>query len=290
MAIAAAKQSDEDRLATTLHRLVIEDPTLAVRHDDTTGQTVLSGGGETHVRVALSRIERAGVELVVDDVRVAYRSRLASPVEVEGKYKKQSGGHGQFGVATVRFEPLPPGSGFQFDSEVTGGVIPKNLVPAVGAGVEEAMARGASDGFPIVDLRAVCTGGKYHSVDSSEMSFKMAGSLALREAIAQVGIDILEPVSEVSVRVPASLQGDVLGDLNARRAQVLGTVTDEAGVATVQALVPTAEIVRYAIDLRSLSGGSGSFEVEHHGYQPLPPNLVDQVRANAETAAGTSTR
>jgi elongation factor G len=286
MAIAAAKQSDEDRLATTLHRLLIEDPTLSVRHDDTTGQTVLSGGGETHVRVALSRIQRAGVELVVDDVRVAYRSRLAAPVEVEGKYKKQSGGHGQFGVATVRFEPLPPGSGFQFDSEVTGGVIPKNLVPAVGAGVEEAMTRGASDGFPIVDLRAVCTGGKHHSVDSSEMSFKMAGSLALREAIAQVGIDILEPVSEVNVRVPASLQGDVLGDLNARRAQVLGTVTDEAGVATVQALVPTAEIVRYAIDLRSLSGGSGSFEVEHHGYQPLPPNLVDQVRANAEGVAG----
>jgi len=285
VAIAAAKQSDEDRLATTLHRLVIEDPTLAVRHDDTTGQTVLSGGGETHVRVALSRIERAGVQLDVDGVRVAYRSRLAAPVEVEGKYKKQSGGHGQFGVATVRFEPLPPGSGFQFDSEVTGGVIPKNLVPAVGAGVEEAMARGANTGFPIVDLRAVCTGGKHHSVDSSEMSFKMAGSLALREAIAQVGIDVLEPVSEINVRVPAPLQGDVLGDLNSRRAQVLGTVTDEVGVATVQALVPTAEIVRYAIDLRSLSGGSGSFEVEHHGYQPLPPNLVDQVRADAEAAA-----
>jgi elongation factor G len=285
LAIHAAKQSDEDRLATTLRRLVIEDPTLAVRHDDTTGQTVLSGGGETHVRVALSRLERAGVELDVDDVRVAYRSRLAAPVEVEGKHKKQSGGHGQFGVATVRFEPLPPGTGFQFDSEVTGGVIPKNLVPAVGAGVEEAMARGGNDGFPIVDLRAVCTGGKHHSVDSSEMSFKMAGSLALREAIARVGIEVLEPVSEVNVRVPASLQGDVLGDLNARRAQVLGTVTDEVGVATVQALVPTAEIVRYAIDLRSLSGGSGSFEVEHHGYQPLPANLVDQVRANAEEVA-----
>ena len=164
-------------------------------------------------------------------------------------------------------------------------MIPKNLVPAVGAGVEEAMARGANTGFPIVDLRAVCTGGKHHSVDSSEMSFKMAGSLALREAIGQVGIDVLEPVSEVDVRVPAPLQGDVLGDLNARRAQVLGTVTDEVGVATVQALVPTAEILRYAIDLRSLSGGSGSFEVEHHGYQPLPPNLVDQVRADAEEVA-----
>ena len=278
VAIAAAKQSDEDRLATTLHRLVIEDPTLAVHHDDETGQTVLRGGGETHVRVALSRIERAGVELAVDDVRVAYRSRLAAAVEVEGKYKKQSGGHGQFGVATVRFEPLPPGSGFEFVSEVTGGVIPKNLVPAVGAGVEEAMGRG---GFPIVDLRAVCTGGKHHSVDSSEMSFKMAGSVALREAIERVGVELLEPVSEIDVHVPAAHHGDVLGDLNARRAQVLGADTDGVGVTTVQALVPTAEILRYAIDLRSLSGGSGSFEVEHHGYQPLPANLVDRVRANA---------
>ena len=287
VAIAAAKQSDEDRLATTLHRLVIEDPTLAVHHESSTGQTVLSGGGETHVRVALSRIERAGVELVVDDVRVAYRATLAAPVEVEGKYKKQSGGHGQFGVATVRFEPLPAGSGFEFRSEVTGGVIPKNLVPAVGAGVEEAMTRGGRDGFPIVDIRAVCTGGKYHSVDSSEMSYKMAGSLALREAIAQVGVDVLEPISEIHVQVPAANHGDTLGDLNSRRAQVLGTETDEHGVTTIHTLVPTAEIIRYAIDLRSLSGGSGSFEVEHHGYQPLPANLVDKVRQATEAATDT---
>ncbi len=284
MAIAAAKQSDEDRLATTLHRLVIEDPTLAVHHDDSTRQTVLSGGGETHVRVALSRIERAGVKLDVDDVRVAYRATLAASVEVEGRYKKQSGGHGQFGVATVRFEPLPSGSGFEFRSEVTGGVIPKNLVPAVGAGVEEAMARGGRDGFPIVDIRAVCTGGKHHAVDSSEMSYKMAGSLALREAVAQVGVDVLEPISEVHVHVPVAHHGDTLGDLNSRRAQVLGTETDESGVTTIHVLVPTAEITRYAIDLRSLSGGSGSFEVEHHGYQPLPANLVDKVRRAAEEA------
>jgi elongation factor G len=288
VAIAAAKQSDEDRLATTLHRLVIEDPTLAVHHEASTGQTVLSGGGETHVRVALSRIERAGVELVVDDVRVAYRATLAAPVEVEGKYKKQSGGHGQFGVATVRFEPLPSGSGFEFHSEVTGGVIPKNLVPAVGAGVEEAMERGGRDGFPIVDIRAVCTGGKYHAVDSSEMSFRMAGSLALRDAIAQVGIDVLEPISDIHVHVPAANHGDTLGDLNSRRAQVLGTDTDDSGMTTIHALVPTAEIIRYAIDLRSLSGGSGWFEVEHHGYQPLPANLVDKVRRAAEEAAGDS--
>ena len=173
-----------------------------------------------------------GVEVTLAQPLIPYRETIRASVKAQGRHKKQTGGHGQFGVATVRFEPLPPGSGFQFDSEVTGGVIPKNLVPAVGAGVEEAMARGGSDGFPMVDLRAVCTGGKHHSVDSSEMSFKMAGSLALRDAIAQVGIEVLEPVSEINVRVPTSLQGDVLGDLNSRRAQVLGTVTDEVGVAT----------------------------------------------------------
>jgi elongation factor G len=284
VAIAAAKQSDEDRLATTLQRLVIEDPTLSVRHDGSTGQTLLGGGGETHVRVALARIERAGVDLEVEDMRVAYRETLAGSVEVEGRHKKQSGGHGQFGVATVRFEPLPEGSGFEFDSEVTGGAIPKNLIPAVGAGIEEAMQRGGGSGFPLVDIRAVCIDGKYHSVDSSEMSFKMAGSLALREAIAQVGSEILEPVSDIRVHVPSHQQGDVLGDLSSRRAQILGNATD-GDVTTIHALVPTAEIVRYAIDLRSLTGGSGTFAVEHHGYQPLPDNLRDQVRRDAADAS-----
>jgi elongation factor G len=169
---------------------------------------------------------------------------------------------------------------------VTGGVIPKNLVPAVGAGIEEAMARGAGNGFPIVDVRAVCTGGKYHSVDSSEMSFKMAGSLALREAVARVGVEVLEPISEIHVRVPVGHHGDTLGDLNSRRAHVLGTETDESGETTIHALVPTAEIIRYAIDLRSFSGGSGSFEVEHHGYQPLPANLVEKVRQAADESGG----
>ena len=290
VAIAAVKQSDEDRLATTLRRLVIEDPTLTVHHDSSTGQTLLSGGGETHVRVALARIERAGVALDLDDMRVAYRETLAGTVEVEGKHKKQSGGHGQFGIASVRFEPLPEGSGFQFDSEVTGGVIPKNLVPAVGTGVREAMERGGRYGFPMVDVKAVCTGGKHHSVDSSEMSFKMAGSLALRQAIAEVGVEVLEPVSEIAVHVPVSFHGEVLGDLNSRRAQILGNDTDPSGeVTTIQALVPTAEIVRYAIDLRSISGGSGSFEVEHHGYQKLPANLLDQVRASVATSAAQTT-
>ncbi len=276
VAVAASTQSEEDRLATALRRIVTEDPTLSVHHDQTTHQTVLRGGGETHVRVALSRVARAGIEVDVDEVRIAYLETLAAPVEAEGKYKKQTGGHGQFGVATIRFEPLPRGSGFEFGSEVTGGAIPKNLIPAVGAGVEEAMARGGRFGFPVVDLRAVCLHGKYHAVDSSEMSFKMAGSLALREAIAKVGSHVLEPISEIRVHVPGRYHGDVLGDLNSRRAQVLGTATEDDEL-VIDALVPTSEIARYAIDLRSLSGGSGSFEVEHHGYQELPQHLAEQL-------------
>jgi elongation factor G len=216
-------------------------------------------------------------------MRVPYRETLAGSVEVEGKHKKQSGGHGQFGVATVRFEPLPEGSGFEFDSEVSGGVIPKNLVPAVGAGVREAMERGGLHGFPMVDIRAVCTGGKHHSVDSSEMAFKMAGSLALKAAIAEVGVEVLEPVSLIRVHIPSDHHGDVLGDLNSRRGQILGNITEDDGdVTTIEALVPTAEIVRYAIDLRSIGGGRGSFEVEHHGYQKLPPNLVASLPKNTD--------
>jgi elongation factor G len=284
VAIAATAQSEEDRLATALRRLIIEDPTLAIGHDDATHQTVLSGGGETHVRVALSRVERAGVSVDTDDVRVAYRETLAGSIETEGKYKKQTGGHGQFGVASVRFEPLPRGGGFEFESEVTGGAIPRNLIPAVGAGIEEAMRNGGRFGFPVVDVRAVCTNGKHHSVDSSEMAFKMAGSLALREAIAKVGVQVLEPVSEIRVQVPNDYHGDVLADLNSRRAQVLGTGTAETeGYTELSALVPTSEILRYAIDLRSLSGGSGSFEVEHHGYQVLPPQLVERLDTSAQS-------
>ncbi|MDH3753158.1 MAG: elongation factor G [Acidimicrobiia bacterium] len=280
VAIKATSPAQEDRLATVLRRLVTEDPTLAIGHDTTTRQTALAGAGETHLAVAIGRIERLGVEVESEPTRVAYLETLARPVEIEGKYKKQTGGHGQFGIAMVRFEPLPLGSGFEFESEVTGGAIPKNLIPAVGAGIEEAMARGGVHGFPVVDLRAVCTEGKYHSVDSSEMSFKMAGSLALRGALDQVGVRVLEPISELWVQVPSEYQGDVLGDLSSRRGHVIGTLPDARGdLVSLHAHVPTSEIQRYAIDLRSMTGGTGTFEVSHHDYQPLPEAMVERVVA-----------
>ncbi|MFA9564898.1 MAG: elongation factor G, partial [Acidimicrobiales bacterium] len=255
-------------------------------HDATTHQTVLSGAGETHLSVAIARIERLGVEVESEPPRVAYREALARPIEVQGKYKKQTGGHGQFGIATVRFEPLPRGSGFEFGNEVTGGAIPKGLIPAVGAGVQEAMARGGVHGFPVVDLRAVCLDGRHHSVDSSEMSFKMAGSLAMRVALEQAGTVVLEPISELRVQAPVQYQGDVLGDLSSRRGQVLGTEHDDTGTGvTIRALVPTSEIQRYAIDLRSMTAGTGGFDVAHHDYRPVPETELGRVVKEASASS-----
>ncbi len=278
IAVQAATPADEDRLATGLARLQLEDPTLSVGYEPSTRQTVLSGGGETHLRVALARLDRYGVAVETEDVKVGYLETLSRPVEVIARHKKQSGGHGQYAVATVAFEPLDRGAGFEFDNKVTGGAIPRNYVPAVGAGVEDAMAHGGAHGFPVVDVRASCIDGQTHSVDSSEMAFRMAGSLALRSAIDEVGTDVLEPVSEVTIQVPDSLQGDVLGDLSARRGRVLASGPGAAaGFAEVHALVPTAEIVSYAIDLRSMTAGAGAFSRTHHSYQVLPDALVGRL-------------
>lgn len=270
-AIRALAPAQEDKLATALRRLAAEDPGLTISHEQTTQQTVLSGGGAAHIRIALSRLDRLGISYETEPVRVAYLETLARPVDIASKFKKQSGGHGQFAVAMVRFEPLARGAGYEFDSEVTGGAIPRNYIPAVGVGIAEAMAGGGKYGFPLVDLRAVCYDGKHHSVDSSEMSFKIAGSLALKSAVEQAGSEVLEPVSEVLVEVADRQQGDVLGDLNSRRGHVLGTEPGEtAGTSVIRAHVPTSEILSYVIDLRSMTGGTGTFTATHYDYQPLP--------------------
>ena len=207
VAVHATAPAQEDKLASSLRRFATEDPSLVIRQDATTRQTVLSGAGEAHIRVVRARLERMGIEFEVENMRVAYLETLARPADVEARHKKQSGGHGQFAVAMVRFEPLPRGSGYEFDTEVTGGAIPRNLIPAVGAGIEDAMANGGRHGFPMVDLRAVCYDGKHHSVDSSEMAFKIAGSLALKQAVEQAGSAVLEPISEISVEVSRRLPG-----------------------------------------------------------------------------------
>jgi len=278
IAITPKSKGDEDKLMTGLHRLQEEDPALAVERIDETHQTILRGTGETHLAVAAERLARKfGVEVSTEDVLVPFRESITQQAEAEGKYKKQTGGHGQFGVASIRIEPLERGEGFHFVDQVVGGAIPKQYIPAVEKGVIEAMGQGGVHGYPVVDVQVTCYDGKYHPVDSSEMSFKMAGSLAFKEAMAKAGPVLLEPISLLEVRVPASMQGEVLGDLNSRRGRVQGTDTVDGGFQKITALVPSAEIQRYAVDLRSLTGGRGRFHAEHDHYDVMPSNLVERL-------------
>ena len=272
--IRPKSKGDEDKLMTALHRLQEEDPVLSVRRDDETHQTLLGGMGETHLGIATERLARKfGVEVQTEPVVVPYRETITHGAEAEGKYKKQTGGHGQFGVANIRMEPLERGGGFEFVDQIVGGAIPRQFIPAVQKGIEEAMASGGVHGWPVMDVKVTLFDGKYHSVDSSEMSFKMAGSLGFREAMQKAGPVILEPISRLEVTVPNAYQGDVMGDLNSRRGRVQGTESGNDGESIVTALVPTSEILRYSIDLRSMTGGRGRFSAEHDHYDVLPQNL-----------------
>jgi elongation factor G len=278
VAIRPRSKGDEDKLMTGLHRLQDEDPSLVVERVDETHQTILKGTGETHLTVTAERLHRKfGVDVETEDVRIAYRETISKPAEAEGRYKKQTGGHGQFGVASLKIEALERGEGFHFVDQIVGGAVPKQYIPAVEKGVLEAMALGGVYGFPVVDVQAALYDGKFHPVDSSEMSFKMAGSLAFREAMAKADPVVLEPIARLEVTVPASMQGEVLGDLNSRRGRVQGTDTAEGGRQVITALVPTSEIQRYAVDLRSLTGGRGRFKVEHDHYDVMPSNLAERM-------------
>ncbi len=278
VAILPKSKGDEDKLMTGLHRLQDEDRALFIRRDDETHQTILSGMGETHLSIVTERLARKfGVEVQTEDVKVAYRETITGQAEAEGKYKKQTGGHGQFGVAFLRVEPLERGGGFEFVDKIVGGSIPRQFIPAVEKGVVETMVTAGVFGYPVVDVRVTVFDGKFHPVDSSEMSFKMAGSLGFKEAMAKAGPVLLEPVSLLEVTVPTQYQGDVMGDLNSRRGRVQGTEAVGNGEQTITAQVPTSETLRYAIDLRSITGGRGRFTVAHDHYDPLPSHLVDKV-------------
>ena len=286
IAIRPKSKGDEDKLMTSLHRLQDEDPAISVRRDDETKQTLLSGMGETHLSITTERLQRKfGVEVETDDVAVPYRETITKPAEAEGKYKKQTGGHGQFGVAFLRVEPRERGEGFEFVDQIVGGAIPRQFIPAVEKGIAETMATGGVFGYPVVDVRVTCYDGKYHPVDSSEMSFKMAGSLGFKEAMAKAAPVLLEPISLVEVMVPLASQGDVMGDLNGRRGRVQGTEVGDAGESVIVALVPTSEITRYAIDLRSITGGRGRFTASHDHYDLLPQHLYDKVKRDTKESA-----
>ena len=275
VAVVPRTRADEDKLSMSLRRACEEDPTLRLERNEETRQTLLSGLGETHLRMTLKRIERkfnVGVDTI--DVKVPYRETITRQSSAEGKHKKQSGGHGQFGIASVRIEPLPRGEGFAFEDEISGGVIPRQYIPAVEAGIAEAMRDGGKVGYPVVDMKAAVYDGKHHSVDSSEFSFKMAGKLAFQAALEAAAPVVLEPLSQVEVVIPEECMGDVMGDISSRRGIVQGTDAGDFSQIIIQAIVPTAELVRYAIDLRSITGGRGYFTSEHDRYEVLPAGVT----------------
>jgi elongation factor G len=282
VAIRAKSKGDEDKLANALHRLQDEDPALRVERNAETHQTLLWGMGETHLGIARERLQRKfGVTVETDDVKVAYRETITTSAEAEGRYKKQTGGHGQFGVAFLRVEPRERGAGFEFIDAIVGGAIPRQFIPAVEKGITETMQSGGVYGYPVVDVAVSCFDGKYHSVDSSEMSFKMAGSIGFKEAMAKANPILLEPISELVVMAPESAQGDIMGDLNSKRGRIQGSSSIGNREVEIVALVPTSEILRYAIDLRSLTAGRGRFVMQHSHYDPVPSQLVSKLAGAA---------
>ncbi|NUU22389.1 MAG: elongation factor G-like protein EF-G2 [Streptomycetaceae bacterium] len=286
VAIQAHSKADEDKLSQGLARLVAEDPTLRLEHNADTRQLVLWCMGEAHVDVLLDRLRtRYGVAVDAIPHKVSLRETFAAKASGRGRHVKQSGGHGQYAVCEIEVEPLPNGSGFEFVDKVFGGAVPRQFIPSVEKGVRAQMARGVVAGYPVVDLRVTLVDGKAHSVDSSDMAFQMAGSLALREAAAAADVHLLEPVSETSIIVSDEYVGAVMSDLSSRRGRVVGTEpVGGTGRTLVRAEVPEIEISRYAIDLRSLSHGTGQFSRSYVRHEPMPPQLA--VKVKAEASAG----
>ncbi|MGZ6827374.1 MAG: EF-Tu/IF-2/RF-3 family GTPase, partial [Mycobacteriales bacterium] len=282
VAIEAASRADEDKLGAALQRLVAEDPTVRLERQPETGQVLLWTVGEAHAEVLVDRLRtRYGVSVTLPPVRVALRETLARPVSVTGRHVKQSGGHGQYAVVHLDFAPLPAGSGLVFEQTVVGGAVPGSYIPSVEKGVRAQMERGVSDsaGRPLVDLRAVLTDGKAHSVDSSDAAFQAAGALAVREACAAAGVQVLEPVSAIEVRLPTGYVGTAMSDLSGRRARVTGNELDEqdGDLAVVSAEVPDLELLHYAAELRSLSHGTGSFTRRYLRHEPLPAHVAERL-------------
>ncbi|HYJ25865.1 MAG TPA: elongation factor G [Acidimicrobiia bacterium] len=284
VAITPRSHHDEEKLSTALHRIEEEDPTIRVERRSDTGETILAGLGDTHLDVTVARIHRKfGVEVDTALPIIPYRETITTSAQAEGKHKKQSGGRGQFGVALVKFAPLPRGSGYEYIDSIKGGSIPRQFIPAVDKGIQEALNRGVLAGYPVIDISAEVYDGKYHAVDSDEMSFRMAGIQAVRAAIQDLKPILLEPVMKVTVTVPEDHLGDVMGDINSKRGKVLGMEGDGT-LRSVIAEVPMAEIQQYAAELRSLTSGRGSFDVEFDHYAEVPHNEAQQVIAASRDA------
>ena len=288
-AIAAASKGDEDKIGAGLSRLKEEDPTFDFKVDSEIKQTVISGQGELHLEVLVNRLKkRHGVDIVLSKPRIPYRETITKTAQAQGKYKKQTGGRGQYGDVWLKVEPLPRGSGFEFVDGVVGGVVPGKFIPAVEKGVVAAMEDGVLAGYPVVDMRATIYDGSYHTVDSSEQAFKVAGSMGIKKAVGEARMVLLEPIMNVEIKVPEDFMGDVMGDLSGRRGKIQGMDT-EGRFSVIKAQVPLAELYRYSTHLRSMTQGWGTHKREFSHYEEVPHDaaqkIVDEAKKEKEQEA-----
>ncbi len=276
-AIVPKSQGDEDKIFSSLAKLMEEDPALRLERSEETRETLITGMGQIHIESTVEKLKRKyNVEVTLTIPKVPYKETIKKKVRVQGRHKKQTGGHGQFGDCWVQFEPLPKGEGFEFVDQVVGGSIPRTYIPAVEKGIIEAAQRGVLAGFPCIDFKAILDDGSYHAVDSSEMAFKIAGSLAFKKAVEQANPILLEPIMEVEVVTPEDFMGDIMGDLNGRRGRVLGMDTKGKNQ-VVRANVPMSEMLTYAPDLRSMTGGRGIFSMKFSHYDEVPAQMAQKI-------------
>jgi elongation factor G len=288
LAIEPKSRADQEKLAMSLQRLAQEDPTFRVMTDPETGQTIISGMGELHLEIIVDRLRREfGVSASQGRPMVAYRETIRTHARAEGKYIRQTGGAGQYGHVVIEIEPLPPGSGFQFENKVVGGVIPKEFIPAIEKGIREAMECGVLAGYPVVDVKVTLIDGSYHEVDSSEIAFKQAAVLAFREAMKRAHPVLKEPVMHVEITTPEQYLGDVMGDIQARRGRIEGTEPASGGVQVVKCLVPLAEMFGYVTALRSLTQGRASPSVTPSHYEDVPQNVAEEIIAKSQGGVRT---
>jgi elongation factor G len=277
-AISPRTKGDEDKLATGLARLREEDPSFRVARNEETHQTVIYGMGEAHLDVQMSRLKtKFGVEVNHEPAKIAYRETIRTKAAAQGRHVKQTGGHGQYAVCNLEVEPLPRGEGFVYEDKIFGGSVPQQFIPSIEKGIVRTMAEGVISGNPMVDVKVTLVDGKFHPVDSSDMAFQIAGSIGLKEAVDKAGVILLEPIVQLSVVVPESFTGDIMGDLNSKRGKIQGMEQIGGGKQRINALVPQGEVARYVIDLRSMTGGRGAFSMAFSHYEEMPSHLASKV-------------
>jgi elongation factor G len=285
-AIEPKSRGDEDKISTSLARLMEEDPTIRYARDPQTKELLLSGQGQLHIEVTVAKLKRRfGVDVNLKLPRIAYRETIKASTEAHGRHKKQTGGHGQFGDCKIRVQPLPRGSDFAFEDDIFGGAIPRQFVPAVEKGIQDARQRGYLAGFPMVDFKVTVFDGSYHAVDSNELSFKMAGRLAFKDAMSRANPTILEPVMNVEVYAPSEFAGDLMGELNSRRGRI-GGMDSRGAMTVIRAQVPMAEMLTYEQQLTSATGGRGSYVMEYSHYEEVPAHLQQKIIAAAKAEKG----